>query len=169
MQELKIEVAIFHEYFNDLILKNKNKKQKHLSKQALMNVLLFNSQAYESIFRDARSLSGTFSIGINSTVEIFIRHSQKLCILNRMIYHQAENGLSFPVHHKHKRELKLSSSYELDEIDSIDIEQLISNAYDQARRILQHSKMLDTLSRCDINSLDDLSVYVFNALKKVQE
>ena len=83
-----------------------------------------------------------------------------------MTHHQAENGLSFPVHHKHKRELKLSSSCELDEIDSIDIEQLISNAYDQARRMLQHSKILDTLSRCDINSLDDLSVYVFNTLKK---
>jgi hypothetical protein len=89
-----------------------------------------------------RSLSGTFSTRINFTVKSFIQRSQKLCILNQMKHHQAENGLSFPVHHKHKREPILSSSYELDEIDSLDIEQLISNAYDQARRILEHSKIL---------------------------
>ena len=141
-------------------------KQKHLPRQALINVHLFNSQPCESIFRDARSLSGTFSTRINFTVKSFIRRSQKISILNQMKHNQSENGLSFPVHHKHKRESILSSSYQLDEIDSLDVEQLISNAYDQAKRIVKHSKMLDTLSQCNINSLNDLSTYVFNTLQK---
>ncbi len=86
-----------------------------------------------------------------------------------MKYNQAENDLSFPIHHKHKRERILSSSYQLDEIDSLDVEQLISTAYDQARRIVKHSKMLDTLNQCNINSLNDLSTYVFNTFKKIRE
>lgn len=62
-------------------------KQKQLPKQALMNVHLFNSQACESIFRDARSLiGGTFSSRINLTVKGFIQRSRKLCILNQMKY-----------------------------------------------------------------------------------
>lgn len=84
-----------------------------------------------------------------------------------MKYQQEGNDLSFPVHHKQKREVTSSSSSpELDEIYSLDIDRLISNAYDQARRIVKHSKILDTLSQCDINSLNDLSVYIFNTLKK---
>ncbi len=144
-------------------------KQKHLPKQALINAHLFNSQACESIFRDARSLSGTFSTRINFTVKNFIRRSRKLSILNQMKYNQAEKDLSFPVHHKHKRERILSSSYQLDEIDLLDVEQLISTAYDHARRIVKHSKMLDTLNQCNINSLNDLSAYVFNTFKKIRE
>ncbi len=81
-------------------------KQKHLPEQALMNVHLFNSQACELIFRDARSLSDTFTNRITFTVKSFIQRLQKLCILNQMKYHQAENGLSFSAHHKYKRELK---------------------------------------------------------------
>jgi hypothetical protein len=141
-------------------------KQKHLPKQALINVHLFNSQACESIFRDARSLSGTFSTRINFTVKSFIRRSQKLCILNQIKYNQAENDLSFPIHHKHKRERMLPLSYQLDEIDSLDVKQLISNAYDQATRIVKHSKILDTLNQCNMTSSNDVSVYVFNILKK---
>jgi hypothetical protein len=86
-----------------------------------------------------------------------------------MKYNQAENDLSFPIHRKHKRERILSSSYQLEEIDSLDVEQLISTAYDQARRIVKHSKMLDTLNQCNISSLNDLSVYVFNTLKTIRE
>jgi len=53
-------------------------KQKHLPKQALNNIHLFNSQACESLFRDARSLTGTFSTKVNFSVKNFLRRSQKI-------------------------------------------------------------------------------------------
>ncbi|CAF4248228.1 unnamed protein product, partial [Adineta steineri] len=131
-------------------------KQQHLPKQALINIHLFNSQGCESLFRDARSLSSTFSTTVNFTVKNFIRRSQKLSILNQMKYNQNEKDLSFPIHHKQKREHSLVSSHQLDEIDTLDIEQIIAHAYDQAIHIVKHSKMLDALNQHGINSLDSL-------------
>ena len=141
-------------------------KQKHLPKQVMLNIHLFNSQACESLFRDARSLSSTFSTRVNFTVKNFIRRSQKLSILNQIKYNQSEKDLSFPIHHKHKREHSFASSYQLDEIDTLDIEQLISNAYDQALHIVKHSKMLDVLKQYNINSLNGVSEFIFNILNK---
>jgi hypothetical protein len=141
-------------------------KQKRLPKQALNNIHLFNSQACESLFRDARSLTGTFSTKVNFSVKNFLRRSQKLSILNGLKYSQSENGLSFPVHHKHKREQSSTSTSPLDEIDTLDIERLISNAYDQAIDIIEHSKMFSTLNQHNLNNLVDMSAYIFNILKK---
>ncbi|CAF1504508.1 unnamed protein product, partial [Rotaria sordida] len=42
------------------------------------------------------------------------------------------------------------------EIDTLDIQQLISNAYDQALHLVKHSKILDTLNEHKINCIDDL-------------
>jgi hypothetical protein len=89
-------------------------KQKRLPKQVFLNIHLFNSQPCESIFRDARSLSGTFSTRVNFTVKTFMQRSRKLSILNQIKYNPMEKDLFFPVHHKHKREHSLSSSYQLD-------------------------------------------------------
>jgi hypothetical protein len=58
-------------------------KQKKLPKEAL-NIYLFNSQSCESMFRNARSLSGTYSTIINFTVADFLNRSQKISILNRI-------------------------------------------------------------------------------------
>ncbi|CAF3874537.1 unnamed protein product, partial [Rotaria magnacalcarata] len=139
-------------------------KQRHLPKQTLINLHLFNSQPCESLFRDARSLSSTFSTVVNFTVKDFIRRSQKLSILNQFRYNQLEKDLSFPIHHKHKREHLLPSSHQLDEIDALDIQQLILNAYEQALNLVKHSKLLDTLNEHKINCLDDLGNYIFNVL-----
>ncbi len=76
-------------------------KQQHLPKQVIFNIHLFNSQTCESLFRDARAFSNTFSTTVNFTVKNFIRRSQKLSILNQFKYNQSEKDLSFPVHHKH--------------------------------------------------------------------
>ncbi|CAF4064808.1 unnamed protein product, partial [Rotaria sordida] len=43
------------------------------------------------------------------------------------------------------------------EIDTLDIQQLISNAYDQALHLVKHSKILDTLNEHKINCIDDLT------------
>jgi hypothetical protein len=103
---------------------------------------------------------------VNFTVKDFIRRSQKLSILNQLKYNQLEKGLSFPTHHKHKREYSLTSSQQLDEIDTLDIQQLISNAYDQALYRVKYSKMTDTLNQHKIDCLNDLSNYLFTILNK---
>jgi len=141
-------------------------KQKQLPIQVLTNVHSFNSQGCESIFRDVRSLSGTFSTRINFTVKDFLQRSQKLCILNQMKHYQTDNNLLFPVHHKHRRDSKQSSTYAYDEIDSLDIEQLILAAYDEAKNMIKCSGVIETLSRFGIQTLNDLSAYVSNTLRK---
>ncbi|CAF2007754.1 unnamed protein product [Rotaria magnacalcarata] len=141
-------------------------KQQQLPKQALINIHLFNSQPCESLFRDARALSSTFSTNINFTVKNFIGRAQKLSILNQMKYNQSENDLCFPIHHKQKHEHSSTSIDQLNEIDRLDIQQLISNAYDQAIDIVQHSKICDTLNQFNINSLNDVSQYIHDILKK---
>jgi hypothetical protein len=137
-------------------------KQKHLPKQALNSIHLFNSQACKSLFRDVRSLTGTFSTKVNFTGKNVLRRSQKLSILSQLKYNQSEKGLSFPIHHKHKREHLSTSSYQLDEIDTLNIEQIISSAYDQAMKIAEHSKMFYTINQHGINSLNDISKYIFD-------
>ncbi|CAF1583850.1 unnamed protein product [Adineta steineri] len=83
-----------------------------------------------------------------------------------MKYNQNEKDLSFPIGVWEKREHSLVSSHQLDEIDTLDIEQIIAHAYDQAIHIVKHSKMLDALNQHGINSLDSLSKYIFNVLSK---
>ena len=67
-------------------------------------------------------------------------------------YSQSENRLSFPVHHRHKNEHLFTSTSPLVEIDTLDIERLISNAYDQAVRIIEHSRIFSTLKQHDLNN-----------------
>ncbi|CAF1442112.1 unnamed protein product, partial [Rotaria sordida] len=87
-------------------------------------------------------------------------------VIPKVEYNQLEKDLSFPIHHKHKREHLLPSLHQLDEIDTLDIQQLISNAYDQALHLVKHSKILDTLNEHKINCIDDLSNYIFDLLNK---
>ena len=44
-------------------------KEKHLPKQPLNNMPFFNSQTCESLFRNARSLTATFSTKVNFSVK----------------------------------------------------------------------------------------------------
>ena len=96
-----------------------------------LNVYLFNSQGCESMFRNARALSGTYSSIVNYTVADFLRRSQKISILNRIKCDQVydeENVeyLSFPVHHKHKKDAQSHATEDNNDIDRLDIEQIIS-------------------------------------------
>jgi len=141
-------------------------KQKRLPEQALNNIHLFNSQACESLFRDARALTSTFSTKVNFTVKNFLKRSQKLSILTQLKYNQFENSLSFSVHHKHKRDYSSTTTHQLNGIDSLDIEMLISNAYDQALELAKHSKMFDTLNEYYINNLNDISKCIYEILNK---
>ncbi|CAF1550783.1 unnamed protein product [Rotaria sp. Silwood1] len=95
-----------------------------------------------------------------------MRRSQKLSILNQFKHNHLEKDLSFPIHHKHKCEHPLQSSHQLDNIDTLDIQKLISNAYDQALRLVKYSKILVKLNEHQINCLNDLSSYIFDMLNK---
>ena len=49
-----------------------------------LQVFLFISQPYESTFRSARSMSGSFSSIVNFSTTQFLRRAQKLLVLNRI-------------------------------------------------------------------------------------
>jgi len=140
-------------------------KQKHLPKEAL-NVYLFNSQSCESMFRNARSLSGTFSTIINFTVADFLRRSQKLSILlgincDRLFGQDHNNSLLFPIHHKHKHDDNLTSLQKLEDIDQMDIEKIISAAFEQALQITQRLEISEILKKYDVFDMNLLSKHVF--------
>ena len=83
-----------------------------------------------------------------------------------MKYSQTEKDLSFPIHHKQKREHSITSVHELDEIDTLDIPKLISNAYDQAVDIVKNFKIVHILNQHKISCLSDLSNFIFDLLSK---
>lgn len=68
------------------------------------------------------------------------------------------------MHHKHKREHSLTSSNQLDDIDALDIEHIISVANHQAIDVVKHSKVYYKLNQHNINNLSDLSKYIFDVL-----
>ena len=140
-------------------------QQNKLPKQAAMNVHLYNSQGCESLFRDARSLSGSFSTIVNFTVSNFLRRSLKLSLLNQLKSDQADEKLLFPLHHKRKGGDLSVACDQRDEIHSLNVKQIISEAFNEAIRIVKHSKILDDLQDGGVVTLDALSKSIFNHLK----
>lgn len=143
-------------------------KQNHLPKEAL-NAYLFNSQSCASMFRNARSLSGTFSTIINFTVADFLRRSQKLSILlgikcDQLLGQDHNNSLLFPVHHKHNHDDNLASLQKLEDIDQMDIEETISDAFEQALQLTQRLEISELLKKYDVFDMNLLSKYVFRQL-----
>ena len=134
-----------------------------------LNVYLFNSQGCESMFRNARALSGTYSSIVNFTVADFLRRSQKISILNRIKCDQVydeENveSLSFPVHHKHKKDAQSHATEDTNDIDRLDIEQIIKNAYDQALQLTERLGISKLLEENNVLDLDELSEFVFQRM-----
>ncbi|CAF3021128.1 unnamed protein product [Rotaria sp. Silwood2] len=143
-------------------------QQKQLPKEAL-NMYLFNSQPCESMFRNARSLSGTYSTRINFTAADFLQRSQKIAILNWIKCDQLSQEddnelLSFPIHHKHKRDNHLSSLQNLDDIDQLDIEKIIVDAFNQALQLTEPLEISKLLKEHNVFDLNTLSKYVFQEL-----
>ncbi|CAF4165786.1 unnamed protein product [Rotaria magnacalcarata] len=143
-------------------------KQKQLPREAL-NVYLFNSQSCESMFRNARSLSGTYSTMVNFTAVDFLRRSQKISLLNSIKCNQVsqqddDNILSFPIHHKHNRNNNLPSLQNLDDMDQLNVEKIISNAFNQAIELTANLGISKLLKERKIFDLNSLSEYVFQEL-----
>ncbi|CAF3173545.1 unnamed protein product [Rotaria socialis] len=148
-------------------------KQKQLPKEAL-NIYLFNSQSCESMFRNARSLTGVYSTRINFTAADFLNRSNKISILNQIkcdhLLQQHENEhLLFRIHHKHKAYNRLLPLINSDDVNQLDIENIISEAYNEAVKLVEHLKVSKLLQHNDIFDFNSLSTYVFRQLKSTSK
>ncbi|CAF1578602.1 unnamed protein product [Rotaria magnacalcarata] len=141
-------------------------KQKQLLPQAL-NIPIFNSQACESIFRNTRALNGIYSTIVNFTVHDFLRCAQRLSLLNDIKCKQLHNGsvdkLVFPVHYKHRVERQSSFTRSQLEIDEIDIEQVITDAYHHAVDMVEGLDILNLLEKKHVFELKLLNDEVFES------
>ncbi|CAF4632551.1 unnamed protein product, partial [Rotaria socialis] len=123
-------------------------KQKQLPPHVL-HVHTFSSQACESIFRNTRALSGIYTTIVNFTVHDFLRRAQRLFLLNDIKFKQLNddpvNNFVFPVHHKHRKDRQSSFTQSQSDIDQIDIEQIITDAYHEAVDMLDRLEILNLL------------------------
>ncbi|CAF2761554.1 unnamed protein product [Rotaria sp. Silwood2] len=69
-------------------------------------------------------------------------------------------------HYKHRHDRQPLSKSIQDEIDQIDIEQLIADAYDDAVTIYNDLEVLDILEQKHVLGLNLLSAYIFEHLNK---
>ncbi|CAF4219539.1 unnamed protein product, partial [Rotaria sordida] len=123
----------------------------------------------ESMFRNTISLSSTYSTRINFTAADFFHHSQKISILNWIKCDQSSQEddnevLSFPIHHKHAGDSHLSPVQTFDDIEQLDIEKTILDAFNQALKLTQPLEISKLLKEHDIFELNSLSKYVFQEL-----
>jgi len=142
-------------------------QQKQLPPQVL-HIHTFSSQACESIFRNTRALSGIYSTIVNFTVHDFLRRAQRLSLLNDIKFKQLNdesvNNLVFPVHYKHRHDRQSLFTQSQAEIDQIDVERIIIEAYDEAVDMLSGLEILNLLKDKRILGLKLLSEYVFKQL-----
>lgn len=142
-------------------------QQKQLPPQSL-HIHTFSSQACESIFRNARALSGVYSTIVNFTVHDFLRRAQRLSLLDdiklRHLNDKSINKLEFPVHHKHRHDHQSLHTLSQREVDLIDVDRIISEAYDIAIDMLNGLHILNLLNDKNVLGLKPLSEYVFKQL-----
>ncbi|CAF4370405.1 unnamed protein product [Rotaria sp. Silwood2] len=142
-------------------------QQKQLPPQSL-HIHTFSSQACESIFRNTRALSGVYSTIVNFTVHDFLRRAQRLSLLNdikfKHLNDRSVNNLVFPVHYKHRHDHQSLATQSQREVDLIDVEQIITEAYHEAIDMLSGLEILNLLNDKNVLGLKPLSEYVFKQL-----
>jgi hypothetical protein len=94
---------------------------------------------------------------------------KKISILNRIKYEQVYDDenveyLSFPVHHKYKKQVASYATEDTHDVDQRDIEQMIANAYNQAVPLTERSGILRLSEENNIADLDELSEFVFQGM-----
>ena len=91
-----------------------------------------------------------------------------LSLLNDIKFKQSNdilvNNFVFPVHYKHRHDHQSSFTPSQREIDEIDIEQIITEAYHKAIDMLDGLEVLDLLKKKRVLGLDLLNEYVFKEL-----
>ncbi|CAF2086345.1 unnamed protein product [Rotaria magnacalcarata] len=80
---------------------------------------------------------------------IFLRLAQILSLLNDIKFKQLndgpDNNFVFPVHHKHRKDRQSSFTQSQSDIDQMDIEQIITDAYHKTVDMLDRLEMLNLL------------------------
>ncbi|CAF1555360.1 unnamed protein product [Rotaria magnacalcarata] len=116
---------------------------------------------------NTRALSGIYSTIVNFTVHDFLRCAQRLSLLNDIKCKQLHNGsadkIVFPSHYKHRVERQSSFTHSQLEIDEIDIEQVITDAYHHAVGMLEGLDILNLLEKKHVLELKPLNDEVFES------
>ncbi|CAF4541163.1 unnamed protein product, partial [Didymodactylos carnosus] len=135
-----------------------------------LNIYLFSSQSCESIFRDARALTGTFSSITNFSVKQFIKKAEKISILNSIKSQEERSNnnndysIRFPIHHKNRSFDQLNSSKcSDDDINKLTLEKIeiiIFNAYNDMKILINKLKMSKLIEQNNIKDINELSLFV---------
>ncbi|CAF5000879.1 unnamed protein product, partial [Rotaria magnacalcarata] len=116
---------------------------------------------------NTRALSGIYSTIVNFTVHDFLRCAQRLSLLNDIKCKQLHNGsadkIVFPSHYKHRVERQSSFTHSQLEIDEIDIEQVITDAYHHAVGMLEGLDIFNLLEKKHVLELKPLNDEVFES------
>ncbi|CAM4816171.1 unnamed protein product [Rotaria magnacalcarata] len=93
---------------------------------------------------------------------------RKLSVLNDIKFKQLHddpvNNFVFPVNHKHQKDRQSSFTQSQSDIDQIDIEQIITDAYHKAVDMVDRLEILNLLKEKRALGLNLLSEYVFKQL-----
>ncbi|CAM4832621.1 unnamed protein product [Rotaria magnacalcarata] len=132
--------------FNLIQARKNNKSRYFITQPAFLSVEINAHNLLYLILllkqkQNTRALSGIYSAIVNFIVHDFLRRARRLSLLNDIKCKQLHNGsvdkLVFPVHYKHRVERQSSFTHSQLEIDEIDIEQVIADAYHHAVDMLE--------------------------------
>ncbi|CAF4342676.1 unnamed protein product, partial [Didymodactylos carnosus] len=134
----------------------------------IVTYFLFNSQSCEGMFRNARSLSGAYFTLVNFITHDFLRRAAKLSLLNKIkcneLTNQTGGRILFPIHHKRKTNKDLFTIQNLDDVNYLDIEQVISKSYEASVELIENLGITASLKKQQTYTLEKLSKFIFNEL-----
>ncbi|CAF4401052.1 unnamed protein product, partial [Rotaria magnacalcarata] len=171
----------FIDTITDNLTKSKNnfRYSNSIKNFALSLYILGDSRISEGEFRFDQlqkhfdSINVQYAFGsedctVNVTVHDFLRHAQRLSLSNDIECQQLHNGsvgkLVLQVHYKHRVERQSSFTHSQLEIDEIDIEQVITDAYHHAVDMLEGLDILNLLEEKHVLELKPLREYLFRQL-----
>ncbi|CAF1150946.1 unnamed protein product [Rotaria magnacalcarata] len=138
-----------------------------------LRIWLFSSQACESMFRTARSMSGTFSSVVNFSVTEFLRRAEKLSVL-QTIKSEVESNPDFPFHFpSHHKQVKLqnftSTAKISNSLSTKEIERIVQHEFADARELVASLNITILNKVGNPIAMDEVSVIVENHLVKQQK
>ena len=105
---------------------------------------------------------------VNFTVHDFLRHAQRLSVLNDIKFKQSNDesfkSFVFPVHYKHRHDRQSSFTPSQRETDEIDIEKIIIETYHKALNMFNGLEVLNLLQNKRVLGFESLNDYVFKEL-----
>ncbi|CAF3986089.1 unnamed protein product [Rotaria sp. Silwood2] len=138
-------------------------EQKFVPESLADSIHIFSSQPCESVFRDARALSGVYSTQINFTMKQFLKRVNKLNALTELKQLELTNKIEkiyFPIHHKIKRltnQSGLNITDEITDFNSSNIEKIIVQAYEAAQDMAVSVGMSKDLIKYDLFDMEQSS------------